>query len=276
MPEALARAGIEREQAVGEEIVAKSVRAIKIKGGGSSGNVDDAANRIEGHSGPVIGGAAGFPCVARPGVVTEFAGNRNSVKRPAKFAGADIEGTNVAGRSRKGFWIAAADNNQVFENEAGTGENNGVGAGRFAAKIFAKIDTAVIAKLRNGFAGGGIESVEKVHYADEDASGGSGTPIGEAAIGLRAFYARIEFPKEFAVGGVERKNFLCGCDAEKNSVYDQRIGLEAAFFSGVEGPGDLEFRYIAAIDLCEGREMIALRGSTVAWPVLPRWWGGGC
>ncbi len=170
MPEAFASAGVERKQAVGEEIVAKAIRTIKIKSGGASGNVNDSANGIERHSGPVVCGTSGFPGVGRPGVIAKFAGLRNGVKRPAKFAGADLEGTNVAGRSRKGFRIASADDNQVFEDDAGTGENDGVGAGRFAAEILAKVDATVVAEIGNGFARGGIERVKKIHHADEDPS----------------------------------------------------------------------------------------------------------
>ena len=144
----------------------------------------------------------------RPGVVAKFAGLRNGVKNPAKLSGANVEGANVAGRSGKSFRIAAADDDQVFENQAGTGEVNGIGGSRFAAEIFAKVDASGIAEIGNGFAGGGVERVKKIRDADEDASVGTGTPIGEAAIRLGTFDAGIEFPEEFSGGGVEREDFL--------------------------------------------------------------------
>src|SRR5713101_1687967 len=156
MPETFAGAGIEGEQAVGEEVVTDAIGAIKIKSGGTSGNVDDSSNRIERHSGPIVGGSAGFPGVTWPGFVAEFAGSRNGMKRPAKFAGADVEGANIARRSGKCFWIASTDDDQVFEDDSGAGENDGVGAGRFAAEIFAEINAAGVAKIRDGFAGGGV------------------------------------------------------------------------------------------------------------------------
>jgi hypothetical protein len=142
------------------------------------------------------------------------------MKSPAKFAGADVEGTNVAGRSRKSFWIASANDDQVFEDDTWTGENDGVGAGRFAAEIFAKIDTTSVAKIGKGFAGGGVKRVKKIHYADEDAGSSSGTPIGQAAVGLCACYAGVEFPEKFASSGIERENFLCGSNAVENAVDD--------------------------------------------------------
>ncbi len=220
MPEAFAGAGVQREQAVGEEVVADAIGAVKIKSGRAGGNVNDSANRIERHASPVVGGAAGFPGVTWPGFVAEFAKQRNGVERPAKLSGANIESANTAGRSGKCFWIASAEDDQVFKDDAGAGENDGVGAGRFAIEIFAEVDAAGVAEIGNGFAGGGIERVEKIHYADEDAGGGSGTPIGETAIGLRAFYAGVEFPEEFAGGGVEREDFLRGSDAVENPVDD--------------------------------------------------------
>ncbi len=56
----------------------------------------------------------------------------------------------------KCFWIASTDDDQVFEDDSGAGENDGVGAGGFAAEIFAKINAAGVAKIRDGFAGGGV------------------------------------------------------------------------------------------------------------------------
>src|SRR5882762_10112494 len=99
MPEAFSGAGVESEQAVGEKVVADAIGGVKIGCGGTGRGVDDAANGVERHFSPVVCGAAGFPSVFWPGVVAEFAGLRNSVKGPAKFSGANIEGANIAGWS---------------------------------------------------------------------------------------------------------------------------------------------------------------------------------
>ena len=98
------------------------------------------------------------------------------------------------------------------------------------------------------------------------------TPVGETAIGLGAFDAGIEFPEQFSGGGVEREDFLRGSDAVENSVNDERIGLQAAFFVGVEGPGDLEFADVVAIDLSERRVVIIFGIAAVAGPVHCRRW----
>src|ERR1700751_1919817 len=221
MPKTLAAAGVQRQQAVGEKIVTDAITTVEIKSGRAGGNVDDSANRIERHASPVVGGSAGFPGVRRPGVIAEFTGKRNGVERPAEFSGAHIESANVARRSGKRFRLASGEDDQIFEDQAGTGKGNGDGAGGFAVEIFAEIDAAGFAKVWNRLAGGGVEGVKKIHYAHENACSGSGTPIGEAAIRLRAFYAGIEFPQNFAGGGVEGENFLRGGDAVENAVDDQ-------------------------------------------------------
>src|SRR5271168_3566836 len=97
MPEALAGSGVQGEQAIGEEVVTEAVRAIEVERGGSRGHVKDSAFEIERHAGPVIGGAAGFPCFFRPSVVAELARMRNGVKDPSHLAVADIKSADVAG-----------------------------------------------------------------------------------------------------------------------------------------------------------------------------------
>src|SRR5260370_42475655 len=124
MPDAFAGCGVQREQGVGEQIVAHAIRAIEIKGGRARRRVDDAARGIESHAGPVVRGAAGFPRVGGPGVVAEFAGARNGVEGPAKLAGAHIVGADVAWRSGQSFGIASADDDQVFVDDARAGQTS--------------------------------------------------------------------------------------------------------------------------------------------------------
>src|SRR5207244_574358 len=74
VPDAFAGGGVERDQGVGEEIVADAVGAVEIEGGGSGGDVDDAAGSVNGHASPVVGGAARLPGIFRPGVIAELTG----------------------------------------------------------------------------------------------------------------------------------------------------------------------------------------------------------
>src|SRR5215470_2013885 len=152
---------------------------------------------------------------------------RNGVKSPAKFARSNVEGADVARRSRQSFRHAAADDDQILEDRARTSEIDGICGGGFAAEIFAEVDAPVAAEAGNGFAGRGIERVEIVEHADENARLFSlgRLPQGQTTIGLRANNSGIELPKEFPGGGIEREDFLRGADAVKDAVDDDGAGL---------------------------------------------------
>src|SRR5260370_14749304 len=81
---------------------------------------------IEGHAGPVVGGAARFPPVGRPSLVSKFTGVRNSMECPAKFSGAHVVSSNVTRGSRQGFGIASAHDDQVFLDNAGARQAEGL------------------------------------------------------------------------------------------------------------------------------------------------------
>src|SRR5580693_4071546 len=98
MPQSLAGIRLERQQGISEQIVADAIRSIEIERGGSGGNKYQAALFIQSHPGPIVGGAAIFPCIFRPSVVTEFAGMRKGMKAPANLPGAHVKRADVAGR----------------------------------------------------------------------------------------------------------------------------------------------------------------------------------
>src|SRR5262249_42424229 len=154
-----------------------------------------------------------------PSFIAKFAGMRNGVEGPAELAGANVVGANVAGGRGQSFRVAPANDDEVFVDDTGAGESN-PGRRERTAKIFAQVDAAGGAERGNGFAGGGVERIEKIHHADEDALvGGSWAgPESQAARGLRADDAGIEGPDELAGGGVEGKDFLGGSDAVETAV----------------------------------------------------------
>ena len=238
MPEALAGFGVQGDEAVGKEIVADTICAVKIEGSGACGDVDDAAVGVDGHAGPVVGGAGVFPGVLGPGVVSKFAGLRNGAEGPAEFAGARVKSADVAWRRWERLGVAAADDEEIVVDDRRAGERD-EGLGVVAAEIFAEIDAAVLAECLDGFAGGSVQRVNEVHYADEDSlAGGVGVgPEGEAAVRLRAVDDGIEFPEQLAGGGFKGENLLSGSDSVKDAVDDDGAGLQAAGFLCVERPG---------------------------------------
>src|ERR1019366_8265026 len=124
VPDTLAGIGMERQQGIGEEVVARAVGAVEIAGGGSGGDVEDSALRVDRHAGPVVGGAGVGPGILGPGVVAVLAGMRNGVETPAQLAGANIEGANVASGGGERLGSAATDNQQILINDARAGEDD--------------------------------------------------------------------------------------------------------------------------------------------------------
>src|SRR5690349_7169969 len=266
MPDALARFGFEGEQAIGEEVVANAVASVEIEGGGTGGNVQNAGVGIERHARPIVGGAAGLPRVLRPSFIAVLAGMRNGVKGPARLSGAHVEGTDVPRSGRKCLRFAASHDEKVFVNHRWAGKSNEE-RGCVSSQAFAEIDSALIAECSNWLAGIGIQLVNEVHDASDDAAIVTGLPIGKAAIGLGALNAGIEFPFELSGGGVYGKDLLRGRDSVQNTVHHDGTGLQAASFLGVEGPRDLELLHVVAINLLEFGVVAAFGGPAVNRPV---------
>ena len=108
MPDSLPRLRLQRDQAVGEQIIADPVSAVKIRHGRAGWNVNNSPTGIDGHAGPIVGSAGGLPCVPRPGVIPKLPGVRDGMKRPAQFSGSHIKGANIPRRRWRGFGIPAA------------------------------------------------------------------------------------------------------------------------------------------------------------------------
>src|SRR5262245_15360807 len=122
MPDALSGRGVEGNQRVGKEVVAKTIPTVKIECCRSSGHEDDPALRVHRHAAPVVGRADIFPRIFGPSVVAEFPRPRDRVKGPTKLARVDIKCTNIAGRRGKCFREAPPNYDQILVDGSGTGE----------------------------------------------------------------------------------------------------------------------------------------------------------
>src|ERR1700694_2017132 len=220
MPDPLARPCVQGNQTISEEIVADAIGAVEIKRGGACWDIDNAPPGIERHPSPIVRGAAGLPSILRPSVIPKFTGMRDGVERPAQLTGSNVVGANVAGRRRKSLGVAAAEYYEVLVNDAWAGQIYGLRAGRFPAKIFAEIDSATVSKGWNRFAGSGIQGVDEIHHADQDALVFSVSPVSEPAIRLRSAYSRVELPQELACCGIQGENSLCGGDSVEQALDD--------------------------------------------------------
>src|SRR5947209_7469806 len=93
----------------------------------------------------------------------------NGMKAPALLSGVNVICADVAGKRGQGFRQAATNYKQVLVNNRGTGECYETRR-NVASESFAKIDSSVSSECWNGFAGLGVEFVNEVHHADNDAA----------------------------------------------------------------------------------------------------------
>src|SRR5258708_13282160 len=114
MPDSLACAGVQGNQAICEEIIASAIGAVEIKCRRAGRNVENSALGIESHSSPIVGRAAGLPRIFWPRVVAEFTRMRNGVKRPAQLAGSGVVSANFAWRLRASPELASPISHQVI------------------------------------------------------------------------------------------------------------------------------------------------------------------
>src|SRR5689334_25159880 len=118
VPEVFARPRIQSEKRIGVEIIARAVSAVKFVLCRCERKIDDTALYINCDLAPYIDAAHVFVRVRRPRIVSGFAGARNRMKDPDKFAGADVECANISGRCEIPFAGKATDDDQVFKDTA--------------------------------------------------------------------------------------------------------------------------------------------------------------
>ena len=97
MPQPLARARVEREQAIGEEVRAVPIGAVEVVRRRAGRDVDDAPVLVDRHLTPVVRAADVLVGVFRPRLVAELSGLRNGVKLPDELARDDVVGADIAG-----------------------------------------------------------------------------------------------------------------------------------------------------------------------------------
>ena len=175
----------------------------------------------------------------RPRVGAGFARRRNGPERPARRAGPDVDGPDVAGRRRQAFVDAPADDQQIAVDHARRGQAHRLQLRR-PAQAFVQIDPAGAAEGLDRLAGRGVERVEEMVGGGEDARRPAVAPIGDAAVRAAAVQARVERPADGAGGGVERDRLVARRRRVERAADDDRVGLQAAVLARVVGPGDAE------------------------------------
>ena len=158
VPDAFAGLGVERDGAVGEEIVAEPVAAVKVKRRRAETGENQSALHVNTQATPGIGPASVFPGgVAFPGFVSELAGLGNSVKAPDLFTGSDVECANVARRGDRRPLVARdADDDRVLPDRHGGGRAV-IHSRDFGIEFLAEVANAAVAELGVELSGRGVE-----------------------------------------------------------------------------------------------------------------------
>src|SRR5215472_10903794 len=126
MPEPFPGTGVERDDRVGEQVLALAIRAIVVPFAGAGGNKRNTALFVDGELIPVDSAARALPEIFGPSLVSEFAGAGYRMELPHQFSRAHIVGVNIAWDV--GVVAAAAHHGQddkVYENAAGIVGLNG-------------------------------------------------------------------------------------------------------------------------------------------------------
>jgi hypothetical protein len=240
MPQAFAGIGVEREQRVCVEVVADPITAVEVHDSGAGRRIENAVLGVDNHACPVVGSAGSFVGIFGPRFVTWLAGQRDSVKDPAQLAGAEVEGLNVTWRRGMRFWLPAADDDHVFVNDTRRGERDRqcakVGFQAIDNEALSQIDSSIVAKARDKFAGVGVEAKKKIHHGGVDSPVRAVVPVGDSACRLAGDDAGVEFPFELAGRSVERDDLGLRRVGVECPANDERVGLDAAFFAGVVSP----------------------------------------
>src|ERR1044071_443295 len=100
MPDAFARARIQRYEAIAEKIFSNAVCAIKIIGGRTDRQVGDAPFCVYRYFTPYVGAADVFISLRWPGFISIFSRVRNGMKGPHAFSRNYIIGADMARRRK--------------------------------------------------------------------------------------------------------------------------------------------------------------------------------
>ena len=274
MPEAPARARVQRDEGIGEQVRPEPVAAPEVGAGRFGGRVHDPALLVDRMAGPVGRAAGRFPRLGRPGVVAVLARTRNRVEDPPQPARAHVERPKA---SRRRFADEATDDQQVLVDHAGRIQQ-GVRRRRFDAHPLPEMDGAVFTEAADRQAGARVQRVEPCSGGREDPSIDSRAfPVDQATLPVAdialTLSPRVELPQHLPGRRIQRDDVARRRRRVEHAVDDQVVGLELSLVACLVGPGHLELRHVGPVDLIEGRVMGAARVPEVRAPVVAGgWW----
>src|SRR5207248_1756209 len=100
VPHPFAGARLKGDQGIGEQIIADTVAAIKVKGRRTGGQKHQTTVGVEAQAAPDVGSTCTLVSVGRPCLVPEFAGMWDGMKNPNLLAREHVKRADMTGHSR--------------------------------------------------------------------------------------------------------------------------------------------------------------------------------
>ena len=243
MPYTPASRGIEHQQTIGIQIVTVAVAAPKVEGRRASRAEQEAAFLVYRHSAPYIHPTHPLPCIGGPCLISRFTGARDRVEAPDHLAGEHVISphTSWRGRRRPLAHPHAHDDQIAKDDSWRVGLNRQPGC--IPAEVLTQVHTAIVAERIDQPAGTGIDGVQPMSVAKEDAPVRPVRPVGKPAVetvGLE----RGKAPEFVPGGGIKGYDLRLRSGGVEYAAYDQRIALDLrralAHVAGVKNPGYIQ------------------------------------
>ena len=174
VPDPFARVEVDRDQAVGEQVIAVSMAAVIIARRHFDRQVGHAQLFVNGYLPPDAGVARISPGVVQPGIVAELIRLRDGVKDPETLAGAGVEAPDVPlglllGRRGPSRQMRGADEDDAIGNDR-RGVEADLAGDEVELLIHAllQVQDPVGAEARDAPAGFGVERNQPVTRRDVD------------------------------------------------------------------------------------------------------------
>ena len=167
VPDPLAGAGVERQEARAVQVRARAIGAVVVVGRRPGREIGDAAGDVHRQLAPGVDRADVLVGVGRPGVVAELARLRDGVEAPHLLAGEDVEGAHVSGRRHVALAGRRAQQEQVLEHLSRRLRLDARNRRRVASEAFTQVDGALVAEGGDELAGAGVDRLQVVLHGEE-------------------------------------------------------------------------------------------------------------
>ena len=201
MPHSAARARVERDDGLREQVVALPVAAIPVVGGRAHREKEQSSFGVKAHGGPDVGVSHIVVGAVLPRLPAKLAGIGNGLEAPHAAARAHVERLDVA---RRVLGIAQAITHPVAHDHDVAGDHGRRRVGvvelvHRSPQLTHEIDFAAIAERWNGLARAGVERHELPSRIDEHAPRVSVGPGGDATVHEARAVRRLATAPHFGI-----------------------------------------------------------------------------